>query len=224
MKCYLPFVIIAGVALITLGTGRMLYVAKQRAASASAGSPEQISVGQPGAQPPRVRGEANAAVTVEEFGDFECPPCAGLSRALAQIKQDYGARLRLIFRHSPLAKHQHALAAAYAAEAAGLQNRFREMHDLLYQHQASWHAAGDPRPLFNSYAALLRLDVERFRTDAASEQVKARVAADRGRAASLDVTETPTLFLNGRKLPSTFLPPDRLRVAIDATINGKPAF
>lgn len=204
------------------GGGAMLLRSKQRPATTATDA--QVSGGKPGAQPPHVRGQADALVTIEEFGDFECPPCAGLSRSIAKLKDDYGVRLRVIFRHSPLEKHQHALAAAYAAEAAGLQGRFWEMHDLLYQEQRTWHYATNIQPLFTSYAQRLGLDVERFRRDSVSEEAKARVAADRERAASLRITETPTLFINDLALPSTHLQPDRLRSAIEATLAGKPAF
>jgi len=200
----------------------MLLRSKQ--APAVAGTAAHDSGAQPGAQPPHVRGQADAPVTIEEFGDFECPPCAGISRSIAKLKVDYGARLRVIFRHSPLAKHQHAIEAAYAAEAAGFQGRFWEMHDLLYQEQTSWHHATDVQSLFTGYARRLGLDAERFQRDSASEQAKARVTADRARAASLRVTETPTLFINDRQLPSTHLQPDRLRAAIETTLKGKPAF
>lgn len=206
---------------MAVGAGAILLRSKQRPAP---GTPAQVSGGKPGAQPPHVRGQADALVTIEEFGDFECPPCAGLSRSIAMLKDDYGVRLRVIFRHSPLEKHPHALAAAYAAEAAGLQGRFWEMHDLLYQEQRTWHYATNVEPLFTGYAQRLGLDVERFQRDSVSEEAKARVAADRERAAALGITETPTLFINDRALPSSHLQPDRLRGAIEATLAGKPAF
>lgn len=221
-KRYLPFVVIAAVGLATVAAGAMLLRAKQRPAAAVTAT--DASGHKVGAQPPHVRGQADAPVTIEEFGDFECPPCAGISRGLDKLKQDYPAGLRVIFRHFPLAKHKHALDAAHAAEAAGLQGRFWEMHDLLFQQQATWHYAPNPRSLFVDYAGRLGLDVERFRRDAASDHVKARVTADRERAASLGIAETPTLFLNGKQVPKTFLAPDRLRTAVDAALNGKPAF
>jgi hypothetical protein len=187
------------------GGGAMLLRSKQRPATTATAA--QVSGGKPGAQPPHVRGQADALVTIEEFGDFECPPCAGLSRSIATLKQDYGARLRVIFRHFPLEKHQHALAAAYAAEAAGLQGRFWEMHDLLYQEQRTWHYARNVQPLFTGYAQRLGLDVERFQRDSVSEEAKARVAADRERAASLRITKLRLSSLTSARCPAPIYSP-----------------
>src|SRR5712692_1712682 len=194
MKRYLPFIIITAVALLTVGIGTILYRAK-RNASASL-TPVQVSAGKPGATPPHLRGQPNAPVALEEFGDFQCPPCAGLAHVLGQIEQDYGKRLCVIFREFPLTSHQHAREAAIAAEAAGLQGRFWEMHDLLYQNQEVWSKAFDVRAFFNMYARSLGLDVERFAKDSASEEVKARVVSDGEHGASRGVKNTPTLFIN----------------------------
>ena len=75
---------------------------------------------------------------MEEFGDFECPTCAKLATFLDQLIKEYHPRVRLIFRNFPLPMHQFARDAALAAEAAGLQGRYWEMHDMLYREQAVW--------------------------------------------------------------------------------------
>ena len=81
--------------------------------------------GIPGAEPAHVLGPANAPVRIEEFGDFECPPCGIFHPILQQMEQEFGDKLQVTFREFPLVPtHQHALAAASAAEAAGLQNKF----------------------------------------------------------------------------------------------------
>src|SRR5213075_860669 len=100
---------------------------------------------------------------------------------------DYRPRLRVIFRHFPLPNHAHAREAAFAAEAAGLQGKFWEMHDLLYREQAQWSKATDAQPLWNAYAGILGLNVDRFKQDMNSETVKERVAADQKHGASLGV-------------------------------------
>lgn len=85
-----------------------------------------------------VRGGASAPVTIEEYGDFQCIPCAAFFPVLAKMEEEYGERLRVVFRHKPLRKHEHAVLAACAAEAAGLQGRFWEMHNLLFENSLRW--------------------------------------------------------------------------------------
>src|SRR2546423_523245 len=123
MKRYLPFVIIVAAALLTIGAGTMLYRAKQRAAATANASSNDAT--KPSAateeKAAHVHGEPNAAVTLEIFGDFQCPSCATVSGVISGLEHEYDGRLRVIFRHFPLAMHAHAVDAALAAEAAGLQ-------------------------------------------------------------------------------------------------------
>ena len=175
------------------------------------------------AESAHVRGLANAPVTLEEYGDFQCPPCGALSGSLLQIEKDYGPRLRVIFHHFPFAVHQHAHAAACAAEAAGLQGRFWQMHDLLYREQAEWSKAPEAEKLFESYARLLGLKIEQFNKDVQSAAVQERVASDQKRGQELGVKNTPTLFINNRELPPTSLNPNGIRAAIDEALKQIPA-
>jgi protein-disulfide isomerase len=162
-----------------------------------------------------VRGSNEAPVTLEEFGDFECPPCGALSKIVKELEKDCGSSLRVVFRHHPLEMHPHAMEAAIAAEAAGVQGRFWEMHDLLYAEQADWSKANNVPGVFVDYATRLQMDVEKFKRDVQSPEVKARVASDQARAALLNVRSTPTLFINNSPVPRPFYSRDRLRVAID---------
>jgi protein-disulfide isomerase len=227
MRRQLAFVITVGVFLVGIGGGGLLFRMKQqqiaaRTTAAAAASAKTSSSSKPGADPPHVRGPATATVTLEEFGDFECRPCGDLSPILEKIEQDYGASLRVIFREFPLAVHRHALDAARAAEAAGLQGRFWEMHDLLYHNRFIWPRAPDGRTAFGDFAKSLGLDLERFKKDMDSEQVNARIAADRERGASLGVNQTPVVFVNDRQVPPNSLTPPGLRAAIDVARNQKP--
>lgn len=220
MKRYLPFAIVAVVGLLAIATGTLLYRAKRPPVleiPKNSATPEKA-----GTESMHVRGEANAPVTFEEFGDFQCPPCAKLAPASRQLEEDYGDKLRVIFRHFPLAIHPHAQDAALAAEAAGLQGRFWEMHDLLYKEQAGWSKAADARPLFNSYAGMLGLNLDRFKADLDRPEVKERVASDQKRGTELGVSGTPTIFINGRQVPP---PVDAaaLRTAIDAVLKPNPS-
>jgi protein-disulfide isomerase len=215
MKRYAPFAIIVAVFVIAVGSGALFFGIKQQritAARIAAATAAKAPVGKPGAQPPHVRGVAN----------FECRPCGDLSPILEKIEQDYGARLRVIFRQFPLAMHKHAGEAARASEAAGLQGRFWEMHDLLYRNRFLWPRMPDVRVAFKDYAKSLGLDLERFAKDMESEQVSARIAADRQRGTSLGVDRTPAVFIDDRRVPETSLNPPALRALIDAAINENP--
>jgi len=218
MKRYLPFVIVAAVALATLVSGAMLYRAKRLPALTI---PENSAApGASGAESGHVRGRSDAPVTIIEFGDFQCPPCANLSEPINQLERDYRSRLRIIFRHFPLPNHPHAREAALASEAASLQGRFWEMHDLLYREQSVWSKAQDVRVLFNAYAGMLGLNIDRFKKDMESEQVKARVESDEQQATTRGVRTTPTIFINNRQVSPAYLNPAGLRGSIDAALRA----
>src|SRR5450432_3235679 len=127
MKRYLPFLIIVVVALITVGGGLWLYRTKMHPIAGPSSTartnslPEREEAKSDGIH---VKGPATAPITVEIYGDFQCPPCATTTVAIDDLEKDYGSRLRLIFHEFPLAMHAHALAAALAAEAAGAQGHF----------------------------------------------------------------------------------------------------
>jgi protein-disulfide isomerase len=180
-------------------------------------SPTQI---EPGADPAHALGNANAPVTLEEFGDFECPPCGMVHPILKSLAAEFGPnRLRIIFREFPLVPaHAHALAAARAAEAAGLQGKFWEMHDAIYEHQKDWHEAFDVRPIFEGYGKTIGLDVEQLQRDSTSESVERRIFLDGKRGHSLNVQGTPTVFMNGREVPFQSLEPTKLRELINAEL------
>jgi len=224
-KRYLPFIIIAAVAALTVGAGVMLYRAKQRAipTARTTSMPVDKTISETADKTKEtaahVRGEADAPVTLEEFGDFQCPSCATVSGVISKLEQEYGPRLRVVFRHFPLAMHPHALEAALAAEAAGLQGRFWEMHDMLYQYQSVWSKASNVRPLFDAYAGALHLNVERFRKDSNSNEVRTRVILEGEDGVSRGVKNTPTLFVNGQVVRNAFTA-ERLREAIDAALIG----
>ena len=217
LKRFLPFTLIAAVASVTLTAGTVLYRAKQAKAPRGGGLAE-ITGAKPGAKAPHIRGETKAKVTVEEFADFQCPPCAGVAAILQKLERDYQGRLRVVFRHFPLQNHQNARPAALAAEAAARQGKFWEMHDLLYENQTAWSKATEIRPLLNGYAAILGLDMTRFSADFELSETGARISADQERAASLGVTQTPTLFINNQLLPVSALSADGIRDAIEKAL------
>jgi len=219
MKRYLPFIIVAVVAIATLGSGAMLYRAKLPHPLMI---PEGKSLsGKSDAESMHIRGNANAPVTLEEFGDFQCPPCGSISSFLDELVKEYDPHLRIVFRNYPLEMHQHARDAALAAEAAGLQGRFWEMHDLLYREQAVWSTADNTRELFDSYAGMIGLNLDQFKKDMEGEKARARVDSDRERANSLGVQMTPTVFINDHQWNPNVKSPEGLRAAIAAALKEK---
>ena len=216
MKRYLPFFIVGTVALVTLASGTLLYRAKRLPALAIPENSTTSAMG--GTEMVHVRGRADAPVTLVEFGDFQCPPCATLADPIDKLEREYRPRLRLVFRHLPIPNHQHARESALASEAASLQGRFWEMHDLLYREQSVWSKAPDVRVLFNSYAGMLGLNIDRFKKDMESEQAKARVRSDEQQARALGLATTPSIFVNNGKLPRAYVNPPGLRIAIDSAM------
>ena len=154
------------------------------------------------AEPPRhVRGPMDAPVLLEEYSDFQCPQCGRMHSIVKELQAKYPSQLRVGFRHYPLQTiHRYARESARAAEAAGVQGRFWEMHDLLYERQAEWSKADPARPLFIGYAQSLGLDAARFQQDIDSSAVAMRVVNDERRATTLRLGGTPSFFINGREL------------------------
>ena len=219
MKRYLPFIIVAVAAIATLGSGAMLYRPKQ---PQPVTIPEDKSVsGKSDAESMHIRGNADAPVTLEEFGDFQCPPCGSFAGFVDELVKEYDPHLRIVFRNLPLQMHKHAREAALAAEAAGLQGRFWEMHDLLYREQATWSKADNPRELFDSYAGMIGLNLDQFKKDVDGEKARARVDSDQERATSLGIKITPSVFINDRPISPTDKTPEGLRAAIDAALKEK---
>jgi Na+/H+ antiporter NhaA len=142
-----------------------------------------------------IRGPESAPVTFLEYGDYECPYCGQAEHVIRELLGDFGDDVRYVYRHLPLTDvHPHAQMAAEAAEAAGAQGRFWDMHDTLFEHQD----ALAPADLVH-YAEELGLDVERFRDDLHHRKHAPRVAEDVADADASRVTGTPTFFINGRR-------------------------
>ena len=141
------------------------------------------------------KGAPDAKVTLVEFSDFQCPYCARVGPTLERVQQEYGGDVNIVFKHLPLGMHPKAPAAHAAAEAAHRQGRFWEMHDRIFGNQR------DMSPeRYEEYAQQLGLDLERYRADVASSEVRSRVSADAAEAGRLGVTGTPAFFINGRFL------------------------
>jgi len=241
MKRYFPFVIIIAVLLAAIAGASVLFRSRQAvnvgdatpftvatsstpAASTQIPSqaPAQTSVPAPVQGPIQARDLANVSVTVEEYGDYQCPPCGVLYPELKKIEAEYGNRIDFIFYNFPLTKnHKNALAAAQAAEAARLQEHFWQMHDLIYDHQNVWKDQEDPRPTFTRYARDLGLDLKRFARDLDGPEVQQRIAEDQQRADSLGIQGTPTVLIEGRQLKPELTTPEGIRRGIDLMLARK---
>ncbi len=192
---YLAFGIIGAVLIAAIIAGIVLFRAR-----ATPPGLRIATIKEQGAQPPHVRGDARAPVTLEEFGDFECVPCFILWPALRNLEKDYGEQLAVVFRNNPMPQHSKAPDGARAAEAAGLQGKFWEMHDMLYLQRGDWLKATDLGSAFAEFARRLDLDVDRFNRDMAGEEVAKRLAADKARATALGLDRTPVVYINGERV------------------------
>ena len=230
MKKILPFIIILlvlGVALVSAwalkkrSSGAVTPITNNPNSPPPVNTNDTVVTGVAGAEPPHILGPNSAPARLEEFGDFECPPCGAFHPVLVQMHKEFGDKLQITFREFPLAPaHQHAIAAASAAEAAGLQGKFWEMHDLLYENQKAWHEAFDVRPIFEGFAKQIGLDMNRYQNDLNGDQVAQRILNDGKRGHSMGVKGTPTVFLNGREVPFESLPADKLRVLINLEVTN----
>ncbi|MFN3705053.1 MAG: peptidylprolyl isomerase [Thermoflexales bacterium] len=151
-----------------------------------------------------VKGANEALVTIIEYADFQCPACAQFHGSMKTLSGTISDTVRLVFRHFPLTTiHDKALVAAHAAEAAALQGKFWEMHDLLFEKQAEWAAkpAAEITATLKQYAQALAMDVARFERDLAGEAVAQRVQRDLADAQALNLSGTPSVFLDGQSIP-----------------------
>lgn len=148
-----------------------------------------------------VVGAGTTGVSVVEYGDFQCPACRSYYPITTQLKEKYGDQIKFQFRHFPLVQiHKNAMIAHRAAEAAGRQGKFWDMHDLLYERQQAWEGSTNPTAIMEDYAAELGLNIDQFKTDFASESVNATISADIKAGQALGANSTPTFFINGVKV------------------------
>ena len=140
------------------------------------------------------RGPENAAITMVEFADFECPHCGLMAPRLDKAVDDRPNDVRFIYKFMPLKGHTHAEPAARAAIAAHRQGKFWPMHHKIYSHQTNLEQAD-----LDSYAKDLGLDITRFHADMQSKETTERLERDRKAADALDVKGTPTIYINGRE-------------------------
>lgn len=138
----------------------------------------------------------SATVTMVEFGDFECPACGAYHTVVKQLMEKYAGSVTLVFRNYPLSAHQNAMISAMAAESAGKQGKFWQMHDKLYESQAEWGTSANARDLLIGYAKDMKLDMQQFTSDLDNADLKKRIDNDVTDGNILGINATPTFFIN----------------------------
>jgi len=163
------------------------------------------------------RGNAESKVVVIEYSDFQCPACRAYEPLVNQLYKEFGDRVLFVYRHFPLFSiHPNADGAARAAEAAGQQGKFWEMHDLLFVNQSSWSKLVNAESVFTGYAEKLGLSLDAYTAAFESAEARQSVADDYARGLKMGVNSTPTFFLNGSKIrPSSY---DEFRLLLEAAL------
>ena len=142
------------------------------------------------------QGNVNAAITLVEYGDFECPYCGRAHPLVKRLLKERGNELHFVFRNFPLREsHPHAYISAVAAEAAGKQDKFWEMHDLIFENQDKLN-----EDYLLSLAEDIGLDLAQFAKDSKSKQILNKIEKDFESGIRSGVNGTPTFFLNGQPL------------------------
>ena len=146
-------------------------------------------------------GNKSPKVTIIEYADYQCPGCSAAAPKAKALAEKYKDNVRLIFRNFPIASsHPNARAAAAVAEAAGLQGKFWEMNELLYVNQDAWKNANitERDNIFKSYVEQLKLNINQYKTDVASNRVKNKIDFDMALGRKHGVAATPTFYVNGK--------------------------
>jgi protein-disulfide isomerase len=182
-------------AVVVVALGGIFYVGKK---NSSTNTTSASSNAQPSNH---TEGTSFKNINLTVFGDFECPVCGSYFPIEQQVLAKFKGEITFTFHNFPLESiHPNAFAASRAAEAAGLQGKFFEMHDLLYKNQNSWGSSSDPTGFFKLYATQLGLDQTKYDQDFKSSVVNDTINADIQLGNNKGVTGTPTYFLNGQKL------------------------
>lgn len=193
------------IAICLLALGGLAFMSKKDAVDVGSTDATKIIASTDTAIGDHVYGDKDAKVMLVEYGDFQCPGCGGAYPQLKTIKEKYKSDIAFVFRNFPLtALHPNALAAAAAAEAAGLQGKFWEMHDKLFENQDSWSSAtADQRDgIFAGYAEELGVNIEQYQTDLRSKKVSEKISRDQALGRKVKVNSTPSIYI-GDKLIST---------------------
>lgn len=149
----------------------------------------------------KVKGNPEAAVVLSEYSDFECPACGSFATVVSRLVEEHGDKFKMEYHHFPLVSiHRSSEAAARAAEAAGVQGKFWEMHDVLFDRQNEWAQNLNPNNKFKEYAEELGLDVDQFERNMNNTAIREVVKAEMKKGTELGITGTPSFFIDGEKV------------------------
>lgn len=148
----------------------------------------------------QIKGNREAKTILIEYSDFQCPACAVYAPIIKQIVEEFNDKIVFTYRHFPLSQHKNAEIAAIAAEASGKQEKFWEMHDIIFENQNEWADSKDVKEIFIEYAEKIGLNTEQFKSDLESKELKEKVRNDLNGGISAKVNSTPTFFLNGERV------------------------
>ena len=177
---------------------------------------ESTTLTPPVSERDHAEGHADAPVTLVEYGDYQCPYCGAAYPVIKQLQEALGKKLRFVFRNFPLTQaHPYALIAAEAAEAAGLQRKFWEMHDLIYENQDELEP-----DILPAWAEQVGLDLEEFGTAIQQGDVTKRIKEDRASGIRSGVNGTPSFFINGSRYDGA-ADYDLLRASLEEQLSRK---
>ena len=167
-----------------------------------------------------VKGSRDASVILVEYSDFQCPACASYYPMVKKVAEEFGDRIAVVYRHFPLPIHQHAKVLSNAAEAAGKQGKFWEMHDLIFENQIKLTSKSkeEVQVALKDLAASTGINTEDFLKDLDSEEIKNKVEASYKTATDAGINSTPSFFINGTKIsnPKDF---DSFKILIEEELN-----
>lgn len=138
-------------------------------------------------------------VYILKYSDYQCPACKAYVGAQEELKREFGDLIEIEYRHFPLSGHQFAHLASRSVEAAREQGKFREMHNLVFEYQEVW-SRGGAEGHFDDFAEQIGLDMDQFRADRESDEIRQRVDSQREEGVRRQVNATPTFFINGQRL------------------------
>jgi protein-disulfide isomerase len=190
----------SGVGLLIVGGLFLVFTFASPQGQTPYGEESGNSLSVPVSEADHVKGNRESDVALVEYGDFQCPACRSYFPIVARLEQDFGGRVAFVYRHFPLTIHANAEAAARAAEAAAMQGKFWEMHDILFEKQDDWAKKGNAEDIFVEYAVSLGLNPDQFRQDFKSNEAGDRVQGDSAGGFTSGVNSTPSFFLNGIKV------------------------
>jgi protein-disulfide isomerase len=195
------WIIFAAVCVLVLGS--LVALSNSKKVDVSSVDPNKLQTAseQTGNIADHVFGQKDSKVVFTEYGDFQCPGCGGMHPTIKALTEKYEGQITFVFRNFPLTQiHPNALVAAAAAESAGLQGKYWEMHNKLFESQDAWKGVTVKQRIdvFAGYAKELGLDEAKFRTDITSANVGKKVNFDMALGKKINVNSTPTFLLNGK--------------------------